>query len=29
MFTESSGDLVALRPRAEANLLPLRERLGL
>jgi hypothetical protein len=29
LFTEAGGDTVALRPRAEANLAPLRERLGL
>jgi hypothetical protein len=29
VFTEGDGDVVALRPRAELNLQPLRERLGL
>ncbi|HVU50994.1 MAG TPA: DUF4388 domain-containing protein [Polyangia bacterium] len=29
LFTESGGDVVALRPRPELNLQPLRERLGL
>jgi hypothetical protein len=29
MFAEADGDVVALRPKAEVNLAPLRERLGL
>jgi hypothetical protein len=29
VFTEANGDVVALRPRADLNLQPLRERLGL
>jgi hypothetical protein len=29
IFAEENGDIVALKPRAEANLQPLRERLGL
>jgi hypothetical protein len=29
MFREPNGDLVALRPRPDANLAPLRERVGL